>query len=261
MAGARDEARNQGELMNERLVARQAGPTVAAPPLGYFGQPEPVSHAGIVLLPTIFGVDRFARDTADALAAAGIAALVWDPYPGQLPPASVPEALARAATLEDEACLKRMSNCVDHLLDQRGLKAVATLGFCLGGRFSMLLGARDRRLAACLAYYPSIRVPNLPHQEQDAVARAVEIDCPVQLVCAGQDDVIKRDTVLRLQAALQERRVPTIVQYYPEAGHSFMATTRPTAPAADRKAALLSWPQSIAFLRDCLALAIEEAAG
>jgi carboxymethylenebutenolidase len=133
------------------------------------------------------------------------------------------------------------------------LKAIGTLGFCLGGRFSLLLCVRDRRLGACLTYYPSIRVPKPPNQHQDAVALAAEISCPVQLVYPGQDHVIERETFLQLQATLQKRHAPTIVQFYPEASHSFMVLDR-TSGEVDRAAARLSWPQAIAFLSACLPL-------
>ena len=38
------------------------------------------------------------------------------------------------------------------------------MGFCLGGRYAVLLAGKDKRLAACVPYYPSIRVPNKPNQ-------------------------------------------------------------------------------------------------
>jgi carboxymethylenebutenolidase len=222
---------------------------------GYVAQPERPSGRGVLLLPTIFGINPFVHDIADSLATAGFTTLIWDPYCGQSPLATVPEASARAKTLEDEASLKRMSNCVDYMLGELRLKAIGTLGFCLGGRFGLLLCARDRRLGACLTYYPSIRVPKLPNQHQDAVALAAEISCPVQLVYPGEDHVIERETFLQLQATLQKRHAPTIVQFYPEASHSFMALDR-SPGEVDRAAARLSWPQAIAFFSACLPLSM-----
>jgi carboxymethylenebutenolidase len=218
----------------------------------YVAQPESPSGRGVLLLPTIFGIDTFVQYIADSLAAAGFTTLIWDPYCGQPLPGTVPEASARAKTLEDEASLSGMSNCVGYMLGELHLKAIGALGFCLGGRFGLLLCARDRRLGACLTYYPSIRVPQLPNQHQDAVALAAEINCPVQLVYPGQDHVIERETFLQLQATLQKRQAPTIVQFYPEASHSFMTLDR-SPGEVDKAAARISWPQAIAFLSACLA--------
>lgn len=39
-------------------------------------------RAGVVLLPTIFGVNPFVRDWASMLAEHGITTLIWDIYPG-----------------------------------------------------------------------------------------------------------------------------------------------------------------------------------
>jgi carboxymethylenebutenolidase len=231
-----------------------------AGPHGYVAQPERPSGRGVLLLPTIFGINPFVHDIADSLAAAGFTTLIWDPYYGQSPLATVPEASARAKTLEDDASLREMSNCIDYMLGELRLKAIGTLGFCLGGRFGLLLCARDRRLGACLIYYPSIRVPQLPNQHQDAVALAAEISCPVQLVYPGQDHVIERETFLQLQATLQKRHAPTIVQFYPEASHSFM-TLDGSPGEVDRTAARLSWPQAIAFLSACLPLSGADHAG
>lgn len=219
---------------------------------GYVAQPERPTGCGVLLLPTIFGIDPFVRDIAESLAAVGLTTLIWDPYSGQPPLGTVPEASARAKTLEDEASLGRMSDCVGYMLGELHLKAIGTLGFCLGGRFGLLLCARDRRFGACLTYYPSIRVPRPPNQHQDAVALSAEINCPVQLVYPGQDHVIERETFLQLQATLQKRRAPTIVQLYPEASHSFMTLDR-SPGEVDKVAARLSWPQAIAFLSACLA--------
>lgn len=235
--------------MAGRNLEREADPVGSS--RGYAARPGPDSRIAVLLLPTIFGIDCFARAMADSLCASGIAALVWNPYPGATAPSTVPEALLRATALRDDVCIDQMSDCVSHLLARPGVEAVATAGFCLGGRFSLLLCARDHRLGACLAYYPSIRVPRLPHQDRDAVACASDIACPVQLVYPGRDEVIEHETFLRLQAALQGRRAPTVVHVYPEASHSFMAGSAHSVEA-DATAARLSWPQSIAFLTACL---------
>src|SRR6185312_4908972 len=89
-------------------------------------------RAGVLILPTITGVDAPMRDRAQNLAEAGFSSLVWNPYPGESPPADLPSAQARAGKLNDGA-VAAMSDCVSHMLEGLKLPAVAVLGFCLGG--------------------------------------------------------------------------------------------------------------------------------
>lgn len=214
-----------------------------------------IAHAdrprgGVLLLPTIMGVDGFSRTRAQILAEAGFTTLVWDPYPGEAPPVDMQSAQARQKNLNDGA-LDSMSDCVGHLLETLGLPAVAVVGFCLGGRYAVLLAARDRRLFACVPYYPSIRVPMSPNQTLDAVALAAEIHCPVHLIHGTGDQVFVHAVFLQLREALEKRQSATMVQVHPAAVHSFMRPDLQSVPA-NATATNLSWPPVIAFLQTCL---------
>lgn len=211
----------------------------------------PHAKAGVLLLPTIHGVAEFVRDYAGSLAAAGLTTLIWDPYDGGALPKTHEDALSRAGDLRDGPSLDAMSICIDHLMSELRLDAVGTLGFCLGGRYCLMLAARDARLSACTAVYPSILTPRGKHQEEDAVVRAGEIGCPVQVIYPGRDRVMNNETFFRLQESLQRRKAPTMVQLYPEADHGFMHTEGDMNAAADRH----SRPLIEAFLATTLAAA------
>ena len=49
---------------------------------GFLAQPDAPTRSGVVILPTIFGVNAFVRGYAEELARAGLAAAVWDHYSG-----------------------------------------------------------------------------------------------------------------------------------------------------------------------------------
>jgi carboxymethylenebutenolidase len=180
---------------------------------GFLAQPDAPTHGGVVILPTIFGVNAFVRGYAETLARAGLAAAVWDLYEG----------------------LK--------------LTSVSVLGFCLGGRYVLMTAARDTRIKACAAAYPSIESPRLPNQEQDAIALAADIRCPVHIVQPGHDHVASVETYAALKEALHKRAAPTIWQYYPDAEHGFMHRKE---PAANPAATVIASPQLVAFLKACL---------
>ena len=103
------------------------------------------------------------------------------------------------------------------------LPAVAVMGFCLGGRYAVLLAGKDKRLVACVPYYPSIRVPI--QAERDAGrAGAGGARSPARSTSstAPADKVFLQPVFETLRDILEQRRVATMVQVHPGAVHSFM---------------------------------------
>ena len=207
-------------------------------------------RGGVLMLPTITGVDAHMKDLAARLAQVGFTSLIWNPYPGEAQPADLPSAQPRAGKLNDGS-LAAMSACIDHLLGPLKLPVVAVVGFCLGGRYAGLLAAKDKRVVGCVPFYPSIRVPMSPNQTLDAMALAAEIACPVHLVHGTADQVFLHPVFIKLRDVLSERKAPTTVQVHPGAVHSFMRPDLHTNPA-NAAAARLSWPPAVAFLETCL---------
>jgi carboxymethylenebutenolidase len=206
---------------------------------GYLAQPETAGKGSVLIVPTIFGVNPFVRGFADTLARAGLTAAVCDLYSGLPLPTNYEEALARARKLND-AMADDIEGCwLDYL--QRG--------FCLGGRFVLIRAAQDQRIKACVAAYPSIDNPMLPHQSQDALKLAAGIACPVHVCQPGIDHVASPETYRTLRDALLGRSAATVIQYYPEAEHGFMHRKE---PAANPAATAIAAPQVVAFLAACL---------
>jgi carboxymethylenebutenolidase len=216
---------------------------------GYLAEPEGRPTGGIVLLPTIFAINDFARSYAETLASAGLTTAVWDIYAGRPLPKDYDEAISRARGLRDDEVVASIGKWIDHMLGEMQLSAVGVLGFCIGGRFAILQCAHDKRIKACAMAYPSIEHPRLANQDRDALALAGEIACPVLNIQPGKDHVSQPDTYAVLNKALFSRRAATTLHYYPVAEHGFMH--RPQ-PAENRAATTLVSPQLMAFLVACL---------
>jgi carboxymethylenebutenolidase len=210
---------------------------------GYQAQPETAGKGSVLIVPTIFGVNPFVRGYADTLARAGLTAAVCDLYSGQPLPGSYEEALARARKLDDAMADDIEGRWLDHL--QRDSSALGILGFCLGGRFVLLRAARDGRIKACAAAYPSIENPMKPNQSRDVLKLAATIACPVHICQPGIDHVASPETYRTLRDALLSRVAPTVIQYFPEAEHGFMHRKEPGANPA---ATAIASPQVVAFL-------------
>jgi len=213
----------------------------------YLAQPESPGPGGVLVLPGHYGLDERARSFADQLAEAGLTAIVNDQYSHQPRTPTKDEAATWAKELRDQTSLDQMATWLTYMQSELSVSALGTIGFCQGGRFALLLAAHDRRLAACVTFYPSLNVPNRPNQEMDAVALAGEIRCPTMLVHAGLDHVTKPETFLALRDNLLARPAPTDVQVYPDGDHGFMTAEEHLGPGNDA-ARQLSWPQAVAFL-------------
>ena len=215
--------------------------------VGYLVRPAD-AQSGVLLLPSVHGIDQYSKAYAHALAEAGLATVIWEPFPDQPPPETREQRAARLAPLTDATSLREMTWWLDLMAKELSLTRIGTAGFCLGGRYGLLLCARERRIAACVSYYPTIETPPLPGQDEDVVALARAIACPVHMIRAGKDHLTSDDVFQRVQANLQRRAAPTIVQHYPHADHGFMQRT-----GAPNEAAIhLSTPQTIAFLKATL---------
>jgi carboxymethylenebutenolidase len=216
--------------------------------VGYLARPAD-AQSGVLLLPSVNGIDQYSKAYAHALAEAGLATVIWEPFPGQPPAETREQRATRLAPLTDATSLHEMTWWLDLMAKELALTRIGTAGFCLGGRYGLLLCACERRVAACVSYYPTIETPPLPGQDEDVVALAKTITCPVHMIRAGKDHLTSEGVFHRLQANLQSRDAPTIVQHYPHGDHGFMQRT-----GAPNEAAIhLSTPQAIAFLKAALA--------
>jgi carboxymethylenebutenolidase len=210
----------------------------------YVAQPPAPPKAGLLLLPTYAGTDHFACDYAERFAEHDFVTVVWNPYVGTNGPLSSDVARERIEKLKDAACIEHLAACHDYLQHEFGVSEIGTIGFCLGGRFALLLASRDPRIAACVAVYPSLFTPKPEFNDEDALELASGIDVPVQLIVPGQDKVTAPEVYRALSTSLNARRATTTIVTYPEAGHGFMHHPGPANEAATDSAR----PQIDAFL-------------
>ena len=208
-------------------------------------RPEAPSKAGVLLLPTNAGTDKSNRYHSRQLAEAGLATLLWDPYPGKGLPADDQRSTWSAA-VDDEWAVRGQSRLLTYLAGELGAERLGCLGFCMGGRYALITASKDHRLSAVVAFYPTIRRPIPAHQKYDAVAMAAEIRCPVAVVCPGQDHITTQEVYSELRGALRKRDQTTVAQMDPDAAHGFLQARQPEA------ACRMAWNQALAFLQACL---------
>jgi carboxymethylenebutenolidase len=213
---------------------------------------EPPGSAGVLVLPAVSGLAGNIGKLLAGLAGAGLNALAWDPFSAH--PADIALADKQKITeteQRDELAQREHSHWVDYLREERGLETVGVLGFCMGGRMSVLLAAADRRIASCVAYYPTLRDPQ-PANVLDPVPRAAKIACPVQIHYPGKDHLTSQASFGRLRTALEARTAAaTAIYFHPQATHGFLSRAG-EAGHPDAAAGALSWPATLAFLQATL---------
>ncbi|MFC9694320.1 dienelactone hydrolase family protein [Kribbella sp. NPDC056951] len=209
-----------------------------------------VGRAGMLLLPMITGIGEQIRDWADELAAAGITALVWDPFKGKSLDNSTREELSELlADMDDDQALAEQQALLDYLFDDLGCNKVGAIGWCLGGRFSLLLGARDQRLANVVAFHPTIPSNLPPHHTYDTTTDAPGITAPVLVSYPSADTLVSNAEFEALQTALQSRPTgATFTHYFPGALHGYTDKSRHDNPV-NAAAFRLAWPQALAFMK------------
>jgi carboxymethylenebutenolidase len=215
----------------------------------YLARPAEATTGGMLLLPSLGGLGPQLRRYADDIASAGVTALAWDHFRGQSPAdLSFEERMARVSTITDDAAHAEQLRLLDYLFKDLGLAKAGVIGWCMGGRYALLLAARDHRLANCVAYHPTIRRPMPANHSEDAVARAAAIECPVQVMVPGADQIVPAAIFAELAQTLEHRpTAASIIHTYPGAEHAFMDRHDTSEP--NRIATVLAWPQTLAFIR------------
>src|SRR5262249_24325435 len=126
---------------------------------GFLAQPDVPTKSGVVILPTIFGVNAFVRGYAETLARAGLAAAVWDPYEGLPLITDYEESKTRSRKLSDSGMQANVKKWVDYMENDLALTSIGVLGFCLGGRYAPICPPAGKRKKAGAARYPSNHKP------------------------------------------------------------------------------------------------------
>jgi carboxymethylenebutenolidase len=189
---------------------------------------------GLIVLPEVYNVNRFARDVAQRYAALGYTVLVpdlfWRQSPGKHYDYDQPDAAReQGAAVDTDAVVSDVGVAAQALRERLGATAtVGVIGYCLGGRLAALAGARES-VDAVVSYYGVGLDGHL-----DELARANK----PSLYLFGETDPWVPPAVID---AVQQRASGNInleVEAYEDAGHGFdrqgFAPYHPAAAEAAR---------------------------
>jgi carboxymethylenebutenolidase len=240
-------------LIAEELTFPGAGATAVN---AYLARPADAGgHPGVIVIHEASGLIDHARDVCDRIADLGYVALGVDLYTreGGPPPTGDLQAMfERLFSMSDETVLGDLEGAADFLRAREDVTGrLGCIGFCMGGRYTLLLACASDRLDAAVDCWGGF-IDRATPEERSTPARptppleiAERLHCPL-LAAIGAEDTNpspEHGTLLRRCAAASGQEVK--VDVYEGAGHAFFADYRPTyrpEPAARL------WEEIVPFL-------------
>lgn len=206
---------------------------------------------GLLVIVEAFGVNDHIEDVCRRFAAQGyltIAPELFARVGG--PPTDVSSVMAKMGGMRDADSVGDMRTAVNWLrANDRCNGRVASIGFCMGGRLSLLLatqrGVLDRAIDCWGGRITRRTAPPDENRPEVVVERIAELDCPLLGVFGEEDQNPNADDIAELRAALDAHGKPHRILVYPGAGHAFFADYRESYRDGPAHAA---WEEFLGFL-------------
>lgn len=234
--------------MSAGVVARSIPSERPGVRFAYLARPSAAPASGVLVLHEAFGLNPDMEAVCRRLAEHGHAALAPDLYwrgPDHL--AGYDErdkAIAMLKSLPDEQVLADAARGLDLLAAEIGDRPLGVVGLRIGGRYAVLVTARERRrVVAGVSYYGAgIDGGTIsPLWTIDAVEEARGLARPLLLIFVGEDQTIPEAEVASIERKLG---APHQIVRYPGVRPGFVFPGRDTYAES---AAEDSWSRMLAF--------------
>lgn len=206
-------------------------------------------HPGLLVFQEAFGVNAHIKDLTERFARAGycaIAPALFHRTDGYFEgvytdfPAAMPHFMA----LTDDGQTADILAAYEWLTTTGGATAVASTGYCMGGRTSFLADAL-LPLKASVSYYGGRIAPSEGSPFPSLLDRAADLHGPILLFWGGLDTHIGPDQISATEDALKAAGKPYEQVIFSDADHGFFCDARASYnPEAARQA----WALTLEFL-------------
>lgn len=195
-------------------------------------------HPGIIVIHEWWGLNTWVKKSAERIARRGYVALAIDLYRGEVATdAETAHELMRGVP-EDRAA-RDLQMAVEYLKLQKGVDParIGSIGWCMGGGFSLQTALVVPELAACVMCYGRLVT------EDSTISR---LGASVLGIFGGLDRGIPTESVLKFQEQSRALQKDVTVHIYDSSGHAFMNPNnkRGFTPAATAEA----WAEIFDFL-------------
>ena len=181
---------------------------------GYLALPDsPGPHPALIVIQEFWGLNDWVKEQAQRFADQGYAALAVDLYRGKS--ASNPEeAHELMRGMPHDRALRDLKAAFDYLASRPDVKKdkIGSVGWCMGGGYSLELAENEPKLAACAVNYGAL--PTDP-------ALIQKIRAPVLGNFGAEDRGIPPDAVHAFEKAMKDAGKTIDAKVYEGAGHAF----------------------------------------
>jgi carboxymethylenebutenolidase len=141
--------------------------------------------------------------------------------------------------MPQDRAVRDLKGAFAYLKSRKDVRAnrIGSIGWCMGGKFSLLLATEEPTLAAAVAYYGA--------PPTDAAANA-RIKAPVLGNYGAEDKGPSPEQVAAFEAALKKSGKAVDAKVYPGAGHAFANPNNPWNGYREA-AAKDAWSRTTAF--------------
>ncbi len=189
----------------------------------YAAYPDNPLGVQVIIYPDIRGLHQFYKELALRFAESGVQAVAIDYFgrtAGLAPRDDFFEYMPHVQQMQTSSFFADVQAALDFVHGgKQGTLPTFSVGFCMGGTFSLLGATQDFGWAGAIGFYASL-IRNLGG-EGTALDRATQIKCPVLGLFGGADQGIPVEQVHELEKRLNSAGVENNIVIYPDAPHSF----------------------------------------
>jgi carboxymethylenebutenolidase len=222
-----------GPVRDETVTIQSGGEQFQA----YLVRPDAAGPSpALILIHEWWGLNDQIKGEARKFAEQGFVALAPDLYHGSVTgDPSMAHELMRG--LPQDRGVRDLKSAFAFLAARGDVRKdkIGSVGWCMGGGFSLQLAVNEPKLAACVVYYGAM--PTSPEDIQ-------KIQAPVLGNFGAEDRGIKPEAVQAFEKAMKGKSVE--LKIYPGAGHAFQNPNNKLG--YHQTAAEDSWKRSLAFL-------------
>lgn len=210
---------------------------------GYLALPSGEGkHPAVIVIHEYWGLNDWVKEQTQKFADQGYVALAVDLYRGKVTQ-DANEAHELMRGLPDDRGLRDLQAAFAYLSSRSDVNAekIGSVGWCMGGGWSVKLAQDQPKLAACIVNYGAL--------PSDA-ATVQRIKAPVLGNFGADDRGITPESVRAFESTMKGQSKSVDVKIYPGAGHAFQNPNNKDGYRAE--AAADAWKRMTAFFKEKL---------
>ena len=191
------------------------------------------SYPGVVVIMEAFGLVEHIEDVARRFAAEGYLAIAPNMYTreGSPDPGNMDQVLQTMFSVSDSQAVADLEGAITHLKSQSDSNGkVGAIGFCSGGRYTLVLGCKSTNLDAAVDSAGGfiIQDEHTPQRPVSPIDMVPALSCPLLALFGEEDANPSPAHAARLQEELDQHGKTYEFRMYANAGHAFFADYRPS---------------------------------